>query len=158
MSLATAFMMDPVFYWWLICVWFGSVKSLGRSEISASFLWKIRGAEGLVSRCNNLANRKMKFWRLQESCKWEKELFGACNNLASEKKTFWRLQQSCKWEKVVFGVCNNLANRKMKFWRLQQSCKSKNEVLALATILQAKKKRFGVCKSVASISKTDLGR
>gem|GEM_PF-4154478 len=38
----------------------------------------------------------MKFWRLQESCKWEKELFGACNNLASEKKTFWRLQDCCK--------------------------------------------------------------
>ena len=52
--------------------------------------------------------------RLQESCKWEKELFGACNNLASEKKTFWRLQDCCKHFQKHFGCYSALS--KTFFW------------------------------------------
>ena len=127
------------------------MKSLGRSEISASFLWEIRGAEELVSRCNNLANRKMKFWCLQKCCKCPEKLFGLCRNAANAaknflafagtlqvpRKTFWRLQERCKCLEKLFGVCRNAASAsknflefagtlqvpRKTFWALQNCCK-----------------------------------
>ena len=54
-----------------------------------------------------------------------------------EKRSFWRLRESRKWKKVVFGACGSPANEKSTFWRLREFRKWKINFLALAEVPQA---------------------
>ena len=94
------------------------------------------------------------FGRLRESRKSLGELFGVCGSPASPtknflafagvpqvpRKTFWPLRESRKSLEKLFGLCGSPASASGNF-------------LVFAGIPQAKKKRFGICGTPASIYK-----
>ena len=76
-----------------------------------------RGKSLLEMLCNNLANAKTLFFRLQDCCKRQNVLFLICKIVANAKTSFFRLQDCCKRQKVLFPICKIVASAANYFFR-----------------------------------------
>ena len=81
---------------------------------------KIKHQKGQITfgnACNNLANAKTLFFRLQDCCKRQNVLFLICKIVANAKTFFFRLQDCCKRQKVLFPICKIVASAANYFFR-----------------------------------------